>query len=333
LEDYLIPMTSMHRQARYARISGVDQIAALEDRLAEQPALIFAHRLGAMCPLLLTRQTTPPILFDLDDLEHKAAARSISKPPNWGLKRLLYLHLPALWLGERAAIRKAHTTLVCSKVDREHLRRTMRTGHISVLPNTSAPPTAIQPASSAPPNVLFLGSYDYPPNVLAAEILIRDIWPRVSDRVSEARLIIAGVHPQKISAFSESQARIEFTGFVEDLHELYARSRVVCTPIQNGGGTRIKIIEAAMYERPVISTRIGAEGLEFIPGTEILIEDKSEGLAGLCIDLLENSARCDSLGAAAKQAALRHYGREAAIKKIIEVANTVLHGTESMEKR
>lgn len=329
--DYLSPMTSIHRQAPYARMSGADQVAVVDRHLATHPDMVFAHRLGAMSALLLTRQPAPPILFDLDDIEHKAAARSISKPPNWRLKRLRYLHLPALWFGERAAIHKAHTAFVCSVKDREYLRRTMRTGSIKVLPNTSAPPSAIPPSSSAPPNILFLGSYDYRPNTLAAEILIRDIWPRVTEQAPWARLLIAGANPHNISAYGEPQTTIEFTGFVDDLHALYARSRVICTPIQNGGGTRIKIIEAAMHARPVVSTSIGAEGLEFVSEKEILISDNAEGLAALCIDLLQDPVRCDELGEAAKQSAIRHYGREAAIKKIIGVANRALDGTTIVE--
>ena len=195
----------------------------------------------------------------------------------------------------------------------------MRTGCIAVLPNTSEPPPAIQPSSAAPPNILFLGAYDYQPNALAADILIRDIWPRVKERVPQARLLIAGLNPELIPAFCIASQDVEFTGFVDDLHALYARSRLICTPIQNGGGTRIKIIEAAMHARPVVSTEIGAEGLEFVSGKEILISNKPEQLAQLCIDLLTDTARCDALGATAKQAASFHYGREAAIKSIISI--------------
>lgn len=318
--DYLLPATSMHRQAHYARMSGPEQVATIEHYLGDKPDLVIAHRLGAMCPLLLTRQPTPPILFDLDDVEHKARARAIPMPPTWDLKRLLYLQLPALWIGERAAIRRADTTFVCSEKDRDYLRRTMRTGNIAVLPNTSIPPPSIQPASSAPANILFIGAYSYQPNALAADILIRDIWPQVRDRVPQARLIIAGARPDLISAYQNAPDGVEFTGFVDDLHALYAHTRVVCTPIQNGGGTRIKIIEAAMHARPVISTKIGAEGLELESGKEILIADGAEILAQLCVDLLANPNRCDELGVAAAQAANLIYGREAVIKQIADVA-------------
>lgn len=327
--DYLLPIASIRRQARYARMSGAEQVAIVERYLAHQPDLVFAHRLEAMCPLLLTKRPTPPILFDLDDIEHKAKARSISKPPEWKLKRLQYLHLPALWLGERRAIRKSDTTFVCSAKDRGYLSRIMRTSNVEVLPNTVRTPPAIQPASLAPPNILFLGSYGYPPNALAGDILIRQIWPRVRERVPEARLLIAGGNPQHITSYIEPQAGVEFTGFVDDLDVLYARSRVVCTPIQNGGGTRIKIIEAAMYARPVVSTKIGAEGLNFRPGKEILIADDVDRLAEMCINLLLEPERCDSIGAEAMQAATRCYGRETATKTIVDAAKKLLAGTKN----
>ncbi|MHB1052280.1 MAG: glycosyltransferase [Thiobacillus sp.] len=324
--DYLLPATSMHRQAHYARMSGPEQVATIERYLEDKPDLVFAHRLGAMCPLLLTRQPAPPILFDLDDIEHKARARAIPMPPTWGLKRLLYLQLPALWIGERAAIRKADTTFVCSEKDRDYLQRTMRTGNIAALPNTSIPPPSIQPASSAPPHILFIGAYSYQPNALAADILIRDIWPQVRDRVPQARLIIAGARPDLIPAYQDAPDGVEFTGFVDDLHALYARTRVVCTPIQNGGGTRIKIIEAAMHARPVISTSIGAEGLELGHENGILIADKVDELAEQCIALLNDPGRCECSGMTAMQIAIQFYGREAVIRSIVCQAERLFKG-------
>lgn len=311
--DYLLPATSMHRQMHCARMSGPKQVTILDRYLEHRPDLVFAHRLGAMCPLLLTRQPTPPILFDLDDIEHKARARAIPMPPTWALKRLLYLQLPALWTGERAAIRKAGATLVCSEKDRDYLRRTMRTGNIAVLPNTSISPAAIQPASSAPPSILFIGTYNYPPNAAAADILIREIWPQVRNQIPQACLIIAGARPELIPSHKDAPIGVEFTGFVDDLHALYERTRVVCTPIQNGGGTRIKIIEAAMHGRPVVSTSIGAEGLELAHEKEILIADEAIRMAQRCVDLLADPTDCDALGAAARKAATLLYGREAAI--------------------
>lgn len=324
VRDYLLPATSIHRQAPFGRMSSEAQVNAVEKQLAGKPDMIFAHRLGSMCPLMLSRQQLPPILFDLDDIEHIATGRSISKPPLWLMKRLQYLQLPALWLGERRAVQRASATLVCSQRDRAYLEKTMAIKNIELLPNTGQESLPISPPSTAPANILFLGSYNYPPNALAAEILIKQIWPVISKALPEARLIIAGAQPEKIACYTEALQGVVFSGFVENLSTLYANTRVVCTPIQNGGGTRIKIIEAASHGRPVISTSIGAEGLEFVPGEEILIEDDLMQMAKQCVELLSNTERCDQIGQRAKDRAKALYDREGVIESIIAVTKKVL---------
>ena len=323
--DYLAPILGLHRQAGYARLSGTDHIATVQRILAEsQPDLLFIHRLGPMSLVLRAQQPTPPILFDLDDVEHKAAWRKLGQPPHWMLKRLFYLHLPALWLGERAAIQRADRVCVCSPKDRRYLEWTMQARNLVVVPNSASASEHVAPPSSAPPTVLFIGNFSYPPNVLAADRLVREVWPSIRSMLPQARLIIAGARPEQLETFSLSPEGVEFTGFVEDLDALYARTRVVCTPIRNGSGTRIKIIEAAMYGRPVVSTTIGAEGLAFAPEHEILIADHSENMARFCIELLNAPVRCDVIGQAAKRAAHRLYGRDAILSQIENVVRSLV---------
>ena len=74
---------SFFRQVGYADTSGPQQVQALEACLRHHPDAIFAHRLGSMCPLLLTREALPPIFFDLDDIEHVAFLRSINQQSSW----------------------------------------------------------------------------------------------------------------------------------------------------------------------------------------------------------------------------------------------------------
>ena len=113
-------------------------------------------------------------------------------------------------------------------------------------------------------------------------------------------------------------------GFVSDLRGLYARSRVVCAPILSGAGTRIKIIEAAMYGKPTVATRIGAEGLEFRDGHELLLRDDARSFANACVELLANDSLCERLGLATHEAAVRYYSRakiEALIRTHIVAAS------------
>jgi glycosyltransferase involved in cell wall biosynthesis len=91
---------------------------------------------------------------------------------------------------------------------------------------------------------------------------------------------------------------------------------VICCPIFVGGGTRIKILEAAAHGRPVVATRIGAEGLDMTDGEELLLRDDPESFAAACVELLRSSELCERLGTAAYRKALQQYDRRAILPLI-----------------
>jgi glycosyltransferase involved in cell wall biosynthesis len=267
-----------------------------------------------MCPMLLTRRRLPPIYLDLDDVEHRVFLRDISQPPAWLTKRLLYLQWPALLWGERRAIKTSRKSFVCSELDARYLKRKWRLPNVGVIPNSIRIPRA-QPLTREPV-LLFLGMYGYTPNAVAADYLVKSIWPLVRAACSRATLIVAGARPELIPASAQAHPGVEYTGYVADLDELYRRARVVCCPIQSGGGTRIKVIEAAAYGKPIVSTRMGAEGLEFQDAYEIVIRDEPEGFASACVKLFDDDALCTRLGNAARAKASAEYDRQSVIGRI-----------------
>ncbi|WP_203415603.1 glycosyltransferase [Candidatus Scalindua japonica] len=305
---------SFFKQLRSAGTSGLRQVQAFRDCLQRKPTSIIAHRLESICPLLLTNHTDIPVYFDLDDIEHVALIRNIGQPPRWMGKPLLYLQVPALWWGERRAIKMARKTFVCSEKDRNYLQNFWGLSGVRVVPNAAAIPKPLSHTNSQV--LLFIGSYNYTPNVIAAEYLINKIWPYVYKAVPDARLLIAGTYPENISCFKTKIPGVEFTGFVDDLDKLYQQSRVICCPILSGGGTRLKIIEAAAYGKPVVSTTIGAEGIEMYDGRELLLRDDPASFAEACIDLLNSINLCNKLGSAAREVTIRNYDRNNVIRLI-----------------
>lgn len=313
-EAYGAGALSFFRQEDYRAMSGPRQVHAFEQCLRREPDLIFAHTLGSMCPVLLAHRDLPAVYFDLDDIGHIGFTRKIAQPPRWPGKRLYYLQLPALWWGERRAIRLARQTYVCSNIDRDYLTRRWRLSGVVAIPNAVAVPEPLPIPSE--PTLLFLGAYAYEPNVIAAEFLIDRVWPLVHQAVPRARLILAGPSPQRIRSYGRDIPGVEFTGFAEDLTALYARARVVCSPIFSGGGTRFKIVEAAAYGRPVVATRLGAEGIDMQDGREILLRDDAEAFSQACVNLLQDMQLCEDLGAAARQVVIRDYRRERIVRLI-----------------
>src|SRR6266700_881188 len=121
------------------------------------------------------------------------------------------------------------------------------------IPNAVAIPATygIDPTSRS---LLLLATYAYGPNIAAAEFLIREVWPLVREACPDAQLIIAGDKPERIPSFASHPPGVDFTGFVDDLDQLYRRVRIVCCPILAGGGTRVKILEAAAHGKAIVST-------------------------------------------------------------------------------
>jgi hypothetical protein len=287
-------------QPQLRSFAGPDQAAALARLLDTTPHdLVFAHRLPGMCALLRSGRRPPRVFFDLDDLEHVVRLRTTLRPPLWPGKLATLAQLPALLAAELRGAALARLSFVCSAADAAHMGRFPGGGRFVAVPNAVAVPPAPPPLPAAP-TILFLGACDYPPNMVAAERLATRVLPRIRARLPAARALIAGRGSERLPSAANPPDGAEYLGFVPDLDTLYARARIVCAPIETGGGTRVKLVEAAGYGRPMVSTRLGAEGLDFAAGSEILLADDDTGLAEGCLRLLQDDTAAQALGEAAR---------------------------------
>lgn len=315
MAEYALPSLSIRHQPEFRMYAGDRQQTALAQCVERSPDVVLFHRLQATAPANAVPLRAARRLLDLDDVEYRKFAREIGQPPYWRSKPALYLQVPALWWGERSAIVRSELAFVCSEADRRSLQRAMQVRNVAVVPNAVS--VVDNPRGpSLEPNVLFIGAFSYKPNVVAAEYLIRDVWPILRKRQPNARLLIAGPLCESLPSFGARPAGVEFLGFVTDLDALYERTRVACTPIFSGGGTRIKILEAAGRGVPVVSTPLGAEGLDLIPESEIVLRSAAPELADACAELLSDHDRAAAVGAAARERVRGRYDRETVIDRM-----------------
>ncbi len=313
-EEYISPALSVDGIFPTARAEQVDAGRRL---LSRKPDILFVHRLVSMVPVLLSKAPLPRTYFDLDEIEHVAFSRSIKQPPKWPGKPLLYLRMPILKRWENRAIRAAQATFVCSDRDQQYLKREFGHDRVAVIPNA-----VDLPAVKAGPNrqaLLFLGNLRFDQNTAAADHLIQDIWPLVLAALPEARLIIAGAGPDCLASYGQKPRGVSFAGFVEDLGKLYEEVTAVCCPVLHGSGTRVKIVEAAAYGKPVVSTTIGAEGIELREGEEILLRDDPGSFAEACIRLLTDPSLAARMGLRARSVIEEKYERQAVVESIKNV--------------
>ena len=312
--DYCKSSTSFFRLPGYRELSGESQVAAFEDCLTRNPDAVFIHRLQCMTPLMVSQRDLPPVFFDLDDIEHIAMLRHLSQPPYWWRKNLAYLYLPALLWGERQAIKLSKATFVCSEIDRNKVASLFRTKNVVAIPNAVPLPNVTDP--SPEPRILMLGNYEYAPNRLGAEFFLDQVWPSVSSAFPAAEVVFAGHKVEAIQHYAHPPQGVLFPEFVDDLEDLYRRTRIVICPILSGGGTRVKIMEAAAYGRPVVSTTMGVEGIDLIDQREVLLSDTSENFADACVKLLSDYKASRLIGAAARKAVESKYEREKIVAKV-----------------
>lgn len=146
----------------------------------------------------------------------------------------------------------------------------------------------------------FLGSMDWLANIQAVAFFVREIYPRIKRALPEARFVVIGRNPPKsISDLPGSDASITVTGSVDDVRPHLKRCDLMVVPLLTGGGTRIKILEAMAMGVPVVSTAIGAEGLELESGTHLEIADEAGEFADLTVALLSDVQRRRRLADAA----------------------------------
>lgn len=258
-----------------------------------------------MLAVLRSGRRPRAMFFDLDDVQHRVRLRWCRQRPITPGKLLHLAQIPALIASERAAAQRSKATFVCSTHDRDHLER-LGFPRVVVVPN-AVPSHDNLPELTTDPLLLFVGSVGHMPNEEAATRMVKRIFPMIEAVMPTARLVIAGPGTDGLACRATASSRVEFLGFVEDLGGVYARSRVFVCPMLNGGGTRIKIIDAAAYGIPVVSTTMGAEGLDFPAGEAIVLADTDEAFAAACVDLLRSDARCGELRAAGLQAMRLHY--------------------------
>lgn len=304
------------------------QIEQLTQALAHRPALVLAHRLGSMA-LLLDCPDLPPCVFDMDDIEHVVQQRRQGLGESARERWLSRAALPALVSLERQAVRRAWKTLVCAQDDARLLADVARVPpqRVAVVPNGVAPPPAghtSQPSPAPAPVLLMIGIYSYEPNGEGARHFIDHVWPLVRQAAPQAEAWFVGAAPQAIGDAAHMPPGVKLLGFVDDIEAVYAQSSVVICPILTGGGTRVKLIEAAMRGKAIVSTTLGAEGLGFVDGTHARLCDDPQDFAQACVTLLASPDQAQALGQAAKDFAADRYDRGRIARTLAEQCRALL---------
>lgn len=250
--------------------------------------------------------------LDLDDYESKASHRMADLLEKLGrtaeAKKMrrraeAFAHIESMYLPRFDAV------YVCHREDQAEISVRYGHGNIVVAPNVVRLPR--QPArkeETTPFTILFVGAFGYWPNVDAVTWFCGEVIPLIRRQAEAAfRFLIAGRQPTAAVQALAAIPEVTVVGEVASLEPYYDAADLAVAPIRAGGGTRIKILEALSFGCPVVSTSLGAEGLDVSHGREVLIGDDAEDLASLCVDLMRDGRRRSELGAAGLRWVSEHH--------------------------
>jgi polysaccharide biosynthesis protein PslH len=250
--------------------------------------------------------TAPVVLFQ-HNVETMLWQRMARTEKSAG-RRLAYgIEARKMDIYERRALRRFQHVIAVSAHDRDAMLTLSPDCPITVVP-TGVDTEQYQAAPSAsgnPPLIVFTGSMDWEPNIDAMEYFCHDIWPLVLAEYRNARFQIVGrtPHPRVQRLASAS---VEVTGTVPSVIDYLRAATVVIVPLRIGGGTRLKIFEAMAMAKAMVSTSIGAEGLDVTHGRHLVIADDAPSFAAGILQFLRDPALRRSCEQSAAQLAARY---------------------------
>ena len=181
-----------------------------------------------------------------------------------------------------------------------------------------------RPGDREPDTMLFLGSFRHLPNQEGLAWFTRNVLPRVLERSPQARLVIVGAEPPPRHSLPHLPDNIELRGFVEDVREPLARYSIFVCPILSGSGMRVKLLEAFAAGIPVVSTRLGAEGLAEKDGEICALADDPAAFADRIVELLRDSGTARQMACRAREHVVATRDMRVLTERLVESYHAVV---------
>jgi glycosyltransferase involved in cell wall biosynthesis len=322
-ETVKVAMSAVRREpyvlfARHRRRAVWRALAAEAAR--RRPEVLYLDHLDS----LVYADAVPdvPVVIDLHNVYSRLASRAADEVP--GRIRRRYLAGEARLLVERelAAAQRAHTIMAVSDDDARYFSA-LGTARVVVVPNgvdcsAYAGASAVRPG---PPTLLYVGALDWPPNASAARLLATDVLASVRQRLPAARVMIVGKNPPPdVLALATSQPHVEVAGNVRDVVPYFRSAHVLAVPLEAGGGTRLKILEAFAAALPVVSTPVGCEGIDGVHDEHLLVADRP-AFADAIVQVLLDPAAAHERAARAQQLVQEAYDWSAVGRRALDAVS------------
>jgi glycosyltransferase involved in cell wall biosynthesis len=261
-------------------------------------------------------------ILDVNDIRHAGVnieANGSSSYFKILTRKLIFRNLKK---AETDAIKNVTVALICSNED----GKLFTESNVRVIPNVFPDKGQISSEVEAiySKTILFVGTLTYKPNRLGLEYFVNTILPRILEQDSSVKFQIIGrTDPNARYAWSNSPG-VDFIGTVDDPKPYIEAAAIEICPLLEGLGTRIKIIEALSFGKPIVSTTIGAYGIDIGEDDGLFRSDTVEETVSICLELLRDPVRRKNIGTRAKQAVMERYSQQTVNNLIEDVVRKVL---------
>jgi sugar transferase (PEP-CTERM/EpsH1 system associated) len=210
-----------------------------------------------------------------------------------------------------------------SESDRQLLLKANPRLRIDVIPNgVDTNQNQLLPYNNPSPALIFVGNMGYRPNIDAMSYFCQMIFPRLRDEIHNLEMWIIGIGPTPVVQRLDGNG-VHVTGKVDDLAPYYSQSQVCVVPLRAGGGTRLKILEAMAYGRPVVSTSIGCEGLDVVDGEHLLIANNPDRFVERTLSLLMDEGLRRHITTQARSLVEKLYDWDVISSRLLQVYTTL----------
>jgi glycosyltransferase involved in cell wall biosynthesis len=315
--DYLLrlPQAAPYAVSRFG--SGKVQQRLKRCLTEQRPDVVVCDFLDAA--VNFPEQVTIPAVLFQHNVESEIWRRHATNGSGPARKLIYGLEFSKMLRYEQKMVQRFDHVIAVSEHDKKLMKAWVDPARITVVPtgvDTGQFCPGPQPEQEKP-LVVFVGAMDWEPNIDAAKYFCAEIWPLVLAKVPDAKFRIVGRNPdRRVQALAGNT--VEVTGRVLSVVEHLRAAAVVVVPLRVGGGTRLKIYEAMAVGKAVVSTSVGAEGLDVHHGRDMILADSPVEFAESVITLLRDPDLRSRQGRAAAEVAA-NYGWPRIARKFGEV--------------
>lgn len=278
-------------------------------------------------PIIRAARSKPKVICDWHNVESELMQRYGEQTK--GAPRRAYAKLTAHRMAdmEKRIVREFDAHLTVSERDRDQIMALLPTAPVHVIENGVnveyySPKSGEEPVK--PHRLIFVGSMDYHANIDAVLYFAYDIWPRVRAAMPDLTFTVVGRNPTpEVSALSGSDG-MEITGRVRDVRPYCREALIAVVPLRIGGGSRLKILEAMAASLPVVSTSLGAEGLEARHDENLLIADTDDAFSEAVLRLCREASTRERLAKAGLNLVASRYDWPVVVQRLRNVHEDLL---------